>query len=238
MQTVILCGGKGVRAYPATETVPKALMRVGPRPVIEHVMRIFSAFGYTEFLLSIGYLGDAIRDHFAGAGDAVDPAWKIEFVDTGADAETGERIEGCRSHIEDAFFATYADGLGDIDLDALLAFHRSHPGTATVTTVPLPSQYGVLETGESGIVTGFQEKPVLEAHWINAGFFVFDPAVFEHWRGRVLESEVLPGLVEAEQLYAYRHRGFWKSMDTQKDQAALTQLWEEGAPWAARWAQR
>jgi glucose-1-phosphate cytidylyltransferase len=135
--------------------------------------------------------------------------------------------------VGETFFATYADGLGDVDLTALLSFHHAHPGAATLTTVPLPSQYGTIEQGEDGKVLRFREKPVLPDHWINGGFFVFDRRAFENWQGNDLEREVLPALGAAGELYAYRHRGFWKSMDTYKDALDLTALAAEGRkPWA------
>jgi glucose-1-phosphate cytidylyltransferase len=132
--------------------------------------------------------------------------------------------------VGETFFVTYADGLADVDLGALVRFHRSHPGTATVTTVPLPSPYGTLDCDSDGRVRDFSEKPMLYDHWINAGFFVFDHQVFQHWDGDDLERQVLPNLARRGELYAYRHGGFWKSMDTYKDALELTMLCGEGHP--------
>jgi len=159
--------------------------------------------------------------------------WEIRVIDTGDDTETGDRLRLASSVVQgERFFATYADGLADIDLSALLRCHDRHRGLLTVTTVPLPSQYGTMLMDDTGRVTDFREKPRLADHWINAGFFVVDRRVFELWHGHVLEQEVLPGLSAEGLLYAYRHRGFWKSMDTFKDRQELDSLVEEGtAPW-------
>ncbi|MHB1487395.1 MAG: sugar phosphate nucleotidyltransferase, partial [Acidimicrobiales bacterium] len=153
-------------------------------------------------------------------------------VDTGEDTNTGERILRCRNRLGRRFFATYADGLGDVDLAALRGFHGGHSGVATMTTVPLPSQYGTIDVAGGGRVERFREKPRLPDHLINAGFFVFDAEAFDHWVGQDLEAEVLPALGRQSSLYAYRHDGFWKSMDTYKDARDLTSLCAHGpGPW-------
>jgi glucose-1-phosphate cytidylyltransferase len=152
----------------------------------------------------------------------------VEVVDTGLETNTGERLAKCRDRLGERFFATYGDGLADIDLAALLAFHGEHGGAATVTTVPLRSQFGTLELGTGGRVEKFKEKPILEDHWINGGFFVFDERAFDQWKGDDLERDVLPELAGKGELFAYRHRGFWKSMDTYKDALELTALCRDG----------
>jgi len=191
-------------------------------------MNVYAGSGFSSFVLAAGFKIDLIRS-FA---DALPAEWDVDVVDTGIDTNTGGRIERCRDIVGDTFFATYADGLADIDLAALHDFHRSHDGSATMTTVPLPSQYGTIQYDVEGRVESFKEKPVLEEHWINAGFFVFDQRVFDHWEGEDLEREVLPALGAARELYAYRHKGFWKSMDTYKDALELTSLVVEGnGPW-------
>jgi glucose-1-phosphate cytidylyltransferase len=224
--TVILCGGKGTRAYPHTLEVPKPLLEVSERPVLHHVMALYADQGYTRFVLAAGFKYELVSQ-FART---LPPSWEVEVVDTGENTNTGERIRLCRDLVEQTFFATYADGLADIDLERLAEFHGSHPGNATLTTVPLPSQYGTLDCDGDGRVRNFQEKPVLDDHWINAGFFVFDRAVFSHWEGEDLERDVLPTLGRRGDLYAYRHRGFWKSMDTYKDALELTKLCGGGHP--------
>jgi len=224
--TVILCGGRGTRAYPHTVEVPKPLLEVDGRPVVQHVMEIFSGQGFTEFVLATGYLGEQV-EAFASTLPA---SLRIEVLDTGEDTNTGGRVWRSRGAVGDEFFVTYADGLGDVDLQELLAFHRGHPGAATLTTVALPSQYGTLELGDGGRVHRFREKPSLPEHRINAGFFVFDRRVFDRWHGEDLEREVLPELAAAGELFAYDHHGFWKSMDTYKEALALTELCRPGPP--------
>ena len=153
-------------------------------------------------------------------------------MDTGDDTDTGGRILGCRHLLGERFFATYADGLSDVDLGSLLRFHESHEGLATITSVPLKSQYGTLETNDSGQVQSFREKPTLREHWINAGFFVMDRGVFDHWEGDNLEREVFPQLAQGGYVYSYRHEGFFKSMDSYKDQQEFETLMKEGrTPW-------
>lgn len=231
LEVVILCGGRGTRAYPDTVELPKPLLTVGDLPIVEHVMEIYASQGHRRFVLAAGYLGELIAERYAHPG----PGRQVTVLDTGADTQTGERLRLAAAHVEgDRFFATYADGVGDVDLAHLLATHDRSGALATVTTVPLPSQYGTLVADEAGRIVAFQEKPILDDHWINAGFFVFDRAVFGSWRGQVLESEVLPELCAMGVLYAYRHHGFWKSMDTFKDRQELTALAQAGhPPWAA-----
>jgi glucose-1-phosphate cytidylyltransferase len=209
--------------------MPKPLLEVAGRPILAHVMEIYARQGFTSFILSAGFKADLIRDFASSA----DPQWEIEVVDTGEETNTGGRVFQIRDLVGETFFATYSDGLGDVDLGALLGFHRAHTGAATLTTVPLPSQYGTIEQAEDGRVERFREKPVLPDHWINGGFFVFDQRVFDLWQGEDLEREVLPALGAAGELYAYRHSGFWKSMDTYKDALDLSGLAKEGrGPWA------
>lgn len=229
LEVIILCGGRGTRAYPDTLELPKPLLDIGDAPIVEHVMRIYAGHGHTRFVLAAGYLGELLADRYARPPAGLDV--EISVVDTGSETETGERLRRAAQHVDgDRFFATYADGVGDVDLAELVAFHDRRSALATVTTVPLPSQYGTLETDGYGRVQMFREKPRLPDHWINAGFFVFQRAVFDHWHGEVLENEVLPALADAGKLFAYRHNGFWKSMDTYKDRQALTSLVEGGAP--------
>ena len=228
MRTVILCGGKGTRAYPHTTQIPKPLLEVAERPVLQHVMEIYAAQGFRSFVLAAGFKIDMIEE-FARA---LPSSWDVDVVDTGLETNTGGRIARCRDRVDDRFFATYSDGLADIDLQELLAFHEGHDGNATLTTVPLPSQYGTIVFGDDHQVSTFKEKPVLGDHWINGGFFVFDQAAFAHWDGEDLERDVLPALGRAGDLYAYEHRGFWKSMDTYKDALELSALVVEGkGPW-------
>lgn len=230
MDVVILCGGKGTRAWPDTRTLPKPLLPVGDRPIVEHVMELYARQGHRRFILAAGYLGDVLAQHFVDTPHD----WEVEVVDTGLETETGERVRLASRHVQgDRFFATYADGLANIDLDALLRTHEETSALGTVTTVPLPSPYGTLQTDDGGRIVDFREKPRLLQHWINAGFFVFEREALAHWKGTVLEQDVLPELSRLRRLFAYRHVGFWRSMDTFKDRAELTGLLEDAdvAPW-------
>ena len=227
MTVVILCGGLGTRAYPYTRRTPKALMEVAGAPIVEQVMRIYASHGYRDFLLSVGYLKDAIVDYFESRKDTL--GWRVRCIDTGENTDTGGRIVGCRDYVTPTFHATYCDGLGDIDLDALLAFHRTKGGGATMTAVALRSQYGLVYADDSGCATHFEEKPILPDRLINAGFFVFDASVLDDWSGENLEREVLPSLADKRRLYIFKHAGFWRSMDTLKDQQELTPAWREYA---------
>jgi glucose-1-phosphate cytidylyltransferase len=228
MQVLILCGGKGTRAYPYTEYLPKPMMPINGQPILIHVMRIFAEQGHTEFILSLGYHKEVIIDYF----DRKVMDWDVQLVDTGEDTDTGGRIAKCRHLVGDTFMATYVDGLSDIPLDKLIEFHKSHKGLATITTVPLRSQYGTLECDDTCRINCFKEKPTLREHWINAGFFVFDREVFNHWEGDNLEKEVFPNLSQKGLVYAYKHDGFFKSMDTYKDQQEIEDMYlARNIPW-------
>jgi len=220
MRTVILCGGRGTRAYPYTVDLPKPLLDVAGQPILRHVMGIFAAQGHTDFVLAAGFRADLIEEFAAG----LPSAWAVDVRDTGERTNTGARVRAVRDLLDDDFFLTYGDGVGDVDLRALAAFHGAHTGRATVTTVPLPSPYGTIHADGTGKVTDFREKPRLTDHWINAGFLVVSPSAFDGWHGDDLEREVLPALAAAGELFAYRHHGFWRSMDTYKDALELTTL--------------
>lgn len=225
MKVLILCGGQGTRAYPYTDYLPKPMLPINGQPILLHVMKIFADQGLKDFILSLGYRKEVIIDYFQHKNLH---DWKIELIDTGDNTDTGGRIEKCKHLLGDTFMATYVDGLSDIQLDKLLEFHNSHDGLATVTSVPLRSQYGTIDFGNSGRIVGFKEKPVLREHWINAGFFVFDRKVFDDWDGDNLEKDVLPSLVKKELIFAYKHDGFFKSMDTYKDQQEIEQMYKNG----------
>lgn len=226
METVILCGGKGTRAYPHTVEVPKPLLEVAGRPVLGHVMAIYASQGFDRFVLAAGYRAEQVEAFAAG----LPASWRVEVVDTGEDTETAARVQACRDRVGERFFLTYADGVGDVDLHALDAFHAGHGGGVTVTTVALPSPFGTLELDGAGRVVDFREKPQLSEHRINAGFLVVDERTLDGWVGDDLEREVLPGLARAGELYAYHHHGFWRSMDTYKDALELADLCRDGRP--------
>lgn len=228
MRAVILCGGRGTRAWPATAEVPKPMLEIGGRPVLHHVMEIYARQGFTDFVLATGYRGDVIADWVR----TLTEGWAVECLDTGVESDTGDRLRSCAAHIGEPFLATYGDGLGNVDVAAVAKRQVEHGGAATVTVVPLPSQYGTIDTDADGRVTAFREKPVLADHWINAGFFAFDADAVISTPGASLERDVLPALGAAGRLYVYRHEGFWKSMDTHKDVVELNTLAsEEGHPW-------
>lgn len=221
MKVIILCGGQGTRAYPYTKRIPKALMAVSGTPIVEQVMRIYAAKGFDEFILSGGHMLEQIADHFSGSSQ-----WSVQCVDTGAGAGTAERIRGCLDIAGKRFFATYCDGLGDIDLHELLSRHAERGYGATMTVYPLRSQYGIVYANPEGRVSHFDEKPVLDEYWINAGFFVFDRDTYAQTTGDDLERDVLPAMASNGILYTYRHLGFWRSLDTYKDQQELDRLWK------------
>lgn len=251
--TVILCGGKGTRLREYTEAMPKVLVEVGGRPILWHIMKIYAHYGFTDFNLCLGYLGEKIKEYFvssrAGLGhdmrlrlESQDPPqmlgtngkdWEITFVDTGVETNTGGRIKRMRSFLKgDIFFVTYGDGVADLDLRKLLDFHLAHGRVATVTRIRPTLNFGVLEVREDHTVSSFKEKPRLDL-WINGGFFVFDHRVFDYLDDNsVLEQEPLERLAIDHQLMAYPHEGFWACMDTYKDTERLNELWTQGqASW-------
>ena len=233
MKVVILCGGRGIRSFPFTHYLPKPMIPIGGSPIIVHVIKNFILQGFKSFILSAGYRKSVLLDYFQDKhfGQGIE----IEIIDTGEDSDTGDRIRLCRDHLGDRFIAAYGDGLCDVPLGKLAAFHRSHGGLATMTSVPMPSQYGVITAQPGGRVTQMREKPLIEDHWINVGFIVFEKSVFDHWQGESLERQVLPALVAREAVYAYRHDGFFKSVDSDKDVMEFEELIEAGAaPWIPR----
>jgi glucose-1-phosphate cytidylyltransferase len=225
----ILCGGKGTRMRESGESLPKPLVEIGARPILWHVMSVYAAQGLSDFVLLLGHGGDRIR------GFAETCPWNITCVDTGVDTPTGGRVARAREHLEGATFClTYADGVADIDLRALVEFHRAHGRLATMTVVQPRNPWGVARVAEDGRVEGFAEKPRLES-WVNGGFFVMEPGALDRiGPDQVLEREPLEGLAASGELHAFRHEGFWDCMDTYKDHLLLNELWARGeAPWQA-----
>jgi glucose-1-phosphate cytidylyltransferase len=227
----ILCGGRGTRLQERTQSIPKPLVEIGGRPILWHVIQIYLAQGFRRFLLLTGYRQELIT---AFASEYDWPAGtEIECLDTGLDTPTGGRIFKAREQLsERRFCLTYADGVGDVDLSALLGAHRGGGTTATMTVVQPELQFGVAAVNGDGIVRGFIEKPRSE-HWINGGFFCFEPAVFDVLEAdSTLERDPLQSLAATGQLRAYHHTGYWDCMDTYKDTVALNDLWASGrAPW-------
>ena len=226
MEVLILCGGKGTRSYPFTEYFPKVMMPICGTPILVHLMRLYAHQGHTNFVLAAGHRKEMLFDYFKGRFQE----WNVRIVDTGEESDTGERVRRCAPYLSDTFFATYGDGLGNVNLDELLAFHRRMNAVATVTSVPLRSQYGTVVFDGEQKVGRFQEKPVIRDHWINAGYFVFEKKVFDMWEGHNLETDVLPNLARRGVLYTHLHEGFWKSMDTSKDQQELEKIHSGGCP--------
>jgi glucose-1-phosphate cytidylyltransferase len=227
---VILCGGRGTRLRERTESVPKALVEIGGRPILWHVIQIYAAQGFGRFLLATGYMGDGVAE-FA-ASERWPEGVSVECVDTGLDTPTGGRVAALAEQLqEETFCVTYADGVADLDLDGLLEFHREQEALATVTVVRPNLQWGVANL-DGDVVNGFVEKPRSE-RWINGGFFCFEPGVLAYLDTEsVLEREPLERLAADGQLRAFRHEGFWDCMDTYKDAVELNDLWAAGrAAW-------
>ncbi len=252
MKVVLLAGGFGSRLSERTEERPKPMVEIGSYPILWHIMNIYAVHGFREFVVACGYKGGIIKDYFDrfhvqhsdyvvnlkdGTRDIIrseSPDWRVAVVDTGLHTMTGGRLARLRDWIGgETFMVTYGDGVADIDVRALVAFHRAHGKFATITAVRPPARFGGL-TIEGDRVLEFSEKPQAGEGWINGGFFVFEPGVFDYLKGDqvMLEREPLERLAAEGQLAAFRHEGFWHPMDTLRDHRTLTTLWESGkAPW-------
>ena len=251
-KVVILCGGAGARLKEETEFRPKPLVEVGGKPILWHIMKIYSHYGFNDFVLCLGYKGQLIKQYFfdysyahndftidLGSpgeihfhGKHHEDRWKVTLADTGLETLTGGRIKAVEKYVDtDPFFVTYGDGVADIDLRDLLSFHRKQGKIATITGVQPRTQFGMIKVGSSGDVIGFKEKPVLN-DWANGGFFVFNRRVFNYLgRDMMLEKEPFMRLTEKGELALYRHKGFWQCLDTFKDLEYLNNLWiREKAP--------
>jgi glucose-1-phosphate cytidylyltransferase len=228
---VILCGGRGTRLQEHTQSIPKPMVEIGGRPIVWHVLQIYLAQGFRRFILLTGYKGAQIESFVSSQRWPSD--CEISCLDTGEDTPTGGRLHLASEALGGArFCATYADGVADIDLGALLSFHADHGARATMTVVRPELQFGVAQLDGDDIVRGFVEKPRSE-HWINGGFFCFEPTVLGLLDAdSVLEREPLAKLAADGQLRAFRHQGFWDCMDTYKDAVILNDMWARGrAPW-------
>lgn len=253
MKVVILAGGLGTRLSEETAVRPKPMAEIGERPILWHIMKTYSHYGFNEFVVCLGYKGYVIKEWFSNyflhnsdvSFDLSDNSvevhqntcepWKVSLVDTGTETQTGGRLRRVRDYLGDeTFMLTYGDGVANVRVDELLDFHRSHGRTGTVTAVQPPGRFGALSLADDGAVKAFQEKPVGDGAWINGGYFVFEPAFIDRLSGDsdVLEREPLEQLARDGQLAAYRHDGFWQPMDTLRDKRQLEELWSGGsAPW-------
>lgn len=257
MKVVVLCGGQGTRLREETEFRPKPMVEVGGRPILWHIMKVFGHHGLKDFVMCLGYRGNLIKEYFLNYeamnsdfsitlgrqqqfeyhDEHEEQDLRVTLADTGPNSMTGGRVRRIERYVanDERVIVTYGDGLADIDVNALLQFHRSHGRLATVSTVRQTSRFGVLDVTEKGVVSRFEEKPKLDG-WINIGFIVFERAVFDYLRGgndgTVLEQETLRRLAEDGELRAYRHDGFFFAMDTYREYLHLNELWNTGkAPW-------
>ncbi len=252
MKTVILAGGMGTRLSEETQVRPKPMIEIGGKPILWHIMSIYAAYGYYNFVVACGYKGESIKEYFCNfhlhnADLTVNlstgkkqldnqraPEWTVSLCDTGPDTQTGGRIKRLTSWIgKETFFMTYGDGVGNVDIDKLLKFHRAHGKLATVTAVRPPARFGQFNFDGDRVVE-FSEKPQTGEGWINGGFMVLEPQVLEYIANDEIafEREPMSMLADDGQLVAYRHEGFWQPMDTLREKHLLEGLWKsEQAPW-------
>lgn len=256
MKTVILAGGFGTRISEESSLRPKPMVEIGGRPILWHIMKIYSSFGFNEFIICLGYKQHMIKEFFADYylhtsdvtfdlctnemvvhNNTAEP-WRVTLVDTGLKTMTGGRVKRIRDYVgNEDFLLTYGDGVSDVDIPALVDFHRKHGKISTMTTVNAGQRFGVLDINENACITAFREKSDDDGSMINAGFMVFKPTVFDMIQGddTVLEKEPLAMAAAQGELMAWRHSGFWQCMDTQRDRELLEKMWESGAaPWK-RW---
>jgi glucose-1-phosphate cytidylyltransferase len=254
MKVVILCGGLGTRLREETEFRPKPMVPVGNRPILWHIMKFYAHYGFREFVLCLGYKGEVIKDYFRNyqwfSNDVTlrlgpspkityhsqhdEEDWQVTLIDTGQTTMTGGRIRRALAHVPgEEFLLTYGDGVCNVDLDALIKFHRAHQGLATLTAVRPTGRFGELSL-EGDAVHSFREKPETEAGYVNGGFFVLNKKIGDYLPGdgTIFEFDALPRVAEAGKLHAFRHDGFWQCMDNLREVEVLNKLWEKGeAPW-------
>jgi glucose-1-phosphate cytidylyltransferase len=253
MKAVILAGGLGTRLSEETTTRPKPMVDIGGRPILWHILKIYSSHGINDFIICCGYKGYMIKEYFANyflhtsdvtfdmhnnkmtVHNSIAEPWRVTLVDTGENTGTGGRLRRVAQHLagEDAFCMTYGDGVADVDITASIAFHRSHGKLATLTSVQPVARFGALGLKDTQIYS-FQEKPKDEGGWINGGFFVLSPKVIDSVTddAQMFEREPIERLVKQGQVHAFFHRGFWQAMDTLRDKTQLDELWNSGkAPW-------
>lgn len=255
MKAVILAGGLGTRISEESHLKPKPMIEVGGKPILWHIMKLYSHYGINEFVICLGYKGYVIKEYFANyflhmSDVTFDMAlnqmevhehyaepWRVTLIDTGPHTLTGGRLKRVRSYLgNESFCFTYGDGLADVDIGATLDFHRAHGKIATVTAIQPPGRYGALNL-KGDKVRGFQEKPAGDGAWVNGGFFVLEPSAFDYIDGDQTswEGDALARLAQANQLMSYKHAGFWLAMDTLRDKNQLDDLWNANPPWKV-WA--
>jgi len=230
MKAVILAGGYGTRISEESHLLPKPMIEIGGKPILWHIMKIYSAYKIDDFVICLGYRGEKIKEYF---GQFDSKLWNIQLVDTGEDTMTGGRLKRIQDKIDDTFCVTYGDGLSDINLNDLILFHKEKRSLATLTAIHPPERFGVLNLS-GDYVTQFHEKHAGESSWINGGFFVFEPEIFDYLQddSTILERMPLETLAKEQKLTAFKHNGFWHPMDTQRDKKHLEKLWASGkAPW-------
>lgn len=253
MKTVILCGGFGTRLSEETNLIPKPMVEIGDKPILLHIMDIYSKFNHNDFVLALGFKARVIKDYFLdyyalssdfrinmNNGECTylkekRKNWQVDLIDTGLNTMTGGRLARLKDHLgKDTFMLTYGDGISDLDINKLIKFHKSHKKIATFTAVRPQARFGVIEF-DGDLVTSFKEKPQNQEGWINGGFFVFEPEIFDYLKGgdeTVLERFPLENLAIDGQLMAFKHEGFWQCMDTLRDKSYLDQLCRNNdAPW-------
>ena len=250
MKVIILAGGFGTRLSEYTDKIPKPMVTIGSRPIIWHIMRTYASFGYNDFYLALGYKAELIKDYFlhyrslntdftvdlsngtVESHQTDETDWRVTLVDTGLETMTGGRIKRLKKFVgNEPFMLTYGDGVANIDIDALLKFHKSHGKMVTLTAVRPSARFGDLDFDGNRVVS-FEEKPQLHEGWINGGFFVCQPELLDYIDNdnQMLEREPLERIVNDGELMAYKHEGFWHCMDTRRDRELLESLWESGAP--------
>ncbi|QXE91533.1 glucose-1-phosphate cytidylyltransferase [Geomonas subterranea] len=254
MKVVILAGGFGTRISEESHLKPKPMIEIGERPILWHIMKVYSHFGFNDFVICLGYKGYCIKEYFAHYflheaditfdfrnenqrmvhHHSAEP-WRVTLVNTGLDTMTGGRVKRIRPYISDEpFLMTYGDGVGNVNIPELIAYHKSHNKLATMTSTQPGGRFGALNLDEGNRILDFQEKPKGDGAWINAGFFVLEPQVFDYIDGdhTVFEREPLESLARDRELVAYKHEGFWQPMDSLRDKKDLEELWKTGkAPW-------
>lgn len=255
MKVLILAGGFGTRLSEETHLIPKPMVEIGGRPILWHIMKIYSSYGFNDFIILLGYKGYVIKEYFANyflhqndvtidiANNKIEThsknneePWKVTLVNTGLDTMTGGRLKRAQPYLnqEEPFMFTYGDGVSNIDINALMDFHKKHDKLITMTSVQPEGRFGAMRIGEDMTVSSFEEKPEGEGGWINGGFFVCEPKVLDYIKGdeTMFEREPLNMLVRDRQLVAYKHKGFWQCMDTLRDKRMLESMWETEKP---RW---